>query len=92
MLNTTQGDPLFVLEELKKLRQVIGMPIAVHWYVWYDAPNFDMHYPQYFPAKQDFGRVVQELQQIGVYVMPYINGRIFDVSIRSFFRMFFIIF
>jgi len=38
----------------------------------------DCDYPHYFPAKEGFSEAVRELQGKGIYVMPYINGRLWD--------------
>jgi hypothetical protein len=56
--------------------------LALHWYVWDDIA-FDTGYPDYFPAKPGFPAAVQTLQSAGVHVVPYINGRIFDVGTPS---------
>jgi hypothetical protein len=39
---------------------------------------FDNDYPHYFPAKEGFPEGVRELQAANVFVMPYINGRLWD--------------
>ncbi len=40
--------------------------------------GFDTHYPEYFPARDGFKGVLDQLQEKGVRVCPYVNGRIFD--------------
>ena len=52
-------------------------PVGVHWYSWHEIP-FDNDYPHYFPAKPGFAEAVARLQQRPIYVMPYINGRLWD--------------
>ncbi|MCL5995445.1 MAG: DUF6259 domain-containing protein, partial [Chloroflexi bacterium] len=44
---------------------------------------FDNDYPHYFPTKPGFTEAVHELQQAGVYIMPYINGRLWDTRDRG---------
>ena len=46
------------------------------------TPNcgFDTHYPEYFPVRKGFADALKNMQDLGVRVAPYINGRIFDVG------------
>jgi hypothetical protein len=55
----------------------LKLPVGLHWYNWHQIP-FDNDYPHYFPVKKGFPEGVKRLQQAGVYVMPYINGRLWD--------------
>ncbi|MCX6905378.1 MAG: DUF6259 domain-containing protein, partial [Verrucomicrobia bacterium] len=57
--------------------QYLGPPAAVHWYNWHQIP-FDNDYPHYFPPKPGFVEGVRSLQTSGTFVMPYINGRLWD--------------
>lgn len=68
--------------EVKAFREFLGVPIGVHWYNWHQIP-FDNDYPHYFPTKEGFAEGVRELQQSGVHVMPYINGRLWDTRDRG---------
>ena len=52
-------------------------PSGFHWYNWHEIP-FDNDYPHYFPTKAGFPEAVRELQSANVFVMPYINGRLWD--------------
>ncbi len=61
----------------------MGVPTAVHWYNWHEIP-FDNDYPHYFPAKEGFAEGVAALQDAGVRVMPYINGRLWDSDTSDF--------
>ncbi len=65
------------VEEMLAFRQAIGIPVGFHWYNWHQIP-FDNDYPHYIPAREHFAENVQRLQKEGVYVMPYINGRLWD--------------
>ena len=55
----------------------MAVPVGVHWYGWHQNP-FDNDYPHYFPAKDGFGEAVRGLAGQRRYVMPYINGRLWD--------------
>lgn len=73
----TFGSPEEVAPKVISFAKYFGVPIAFHWYGWHEIP-FDDHYPEYFPAKPGFKEAVKRLQDAGVRVMPYINGRIVD--------------
>ena len=60
-----------------------GIPLATHWYSWHVIP-FDNSYPEYFPPKPGFKEGVKTATDAGILVMPYINGRLWDVQIPSF--------
>jgi murein biosynthesis integral membrane protein MurJ len=60
----------------------LGQPAAVHWYDWHQIP-FDNDYPHYFPTRPGFAEGVRELQDTGTFVMPYINGRLWDTRDRG---------
>ncbi|MCS7306382.1 MAG: DUF6259 domain-containing protein [Thermoguttaceae bacterium] len=71
------GKPEQCVSAVKAFREYLGVPIGVHWYNWHQIP-FDNDYPHYFPTKEGFSEGVRQLQEAGVYVMPYINGRLWD--------------
>ncbi len=71
------GAPSECMEAVKTFAQFMGVSVGFHWYNWHRIP-FDNDYPHYFPAKEGFADGVRELQQAGVFVMPYINGRLWD--------------
>ncbi|MCS7253444.1 MAG: DUF6259 domain-containing protein [Armatimonadetes bacterium] len=71
------GAPKDCVPIVKEFAEFMGMPVGFHWYNWHQIP-FDNDYPHYFPAKEDFYKGVRELQQSNVFVMPYINGRLWD--------------
>ncbi|MGC8834147.1 MAG: DUF6259 domain-containing protein, partial [Armatimonadota bacterium] len=73
----TFGSPEEVVPKVLSFAKYFGVPTAFHWYGWHQIP-FDDHYPEYFPAKPGFKEAVKQLQEAGVRVMPYINGRIVD--------------
>ena len=54
--------------------------------------KFDTHYPDYFPPREgptlNFKQAVQQLRdESGVYTVPYINGRIFDIASDSYLQV-----
>jgi hypothetical protein len=68
-------------KEAVKVADELGVPIGYHVYSWHWNP-FDNDYPNYFPAKEEFPVGIEELHKHNVYVMPYINGRIWDTHDR----------
>jgi hypothetical protein len=74
---TTSGNAEQVVPRVKQFAEYMGVPIGFHWYGWHQIP-FDNDYPHYFPVTEGFAEGVQELQKSGIYVMPYINGRLWD--------------
>lgn len=79
----TSGGPENVVEPTRRFREYMGLPCAIHWYSWHQIP-FDNDYPHYFPTKEGFREGVAELQEAGVRVTPYINGRLWDTDTESF--------
>jgi hypothetical protein len=76
------GAPAECMPGVKQFREFLGLPVGFHWYNWHQIP-FDNDYPHYFPAKDGFTPGVAELKAAGVYVMPYINGRLWDSHDRG---------
>ena len=60
----------------------LGVPAGFRWYNWHQIP-LDNDYPHYFPAKDGFAPGVAELKTAGVFVMPCINGRLWDSHDRG---------
>jgi len=60
-------------------QKYFGVPLAAHWYNWHAIP-FDTHYPHYSPTKPGISEQVRDLVSKGFVIMPYINGRIIDIS------------
>ena len=70
-------------ETMRKFTDALNIPTAVHWYNWHQIP-FDNDYPHYFPTKDGFKEAVAEIQKMNdCYVMPYINGRLWDTRDRG---------
>lgn len=78
----TGGAPGDCQAAVKAFRDALGLPVGFHWYNWHQIP-FDNDYPHYFPTKPGFAQAVAELQAAGVFVMPYINGRLWDTKDRG---------
>jgi len=76
------GKPASVVPQVKRFAEALGVPVGVHWYNWHQIP-FDNDYPHYFPTLDGFKEGVADLQSGQVYVMPYINGRLWDTRDRG---------
>ena len=68
--------------DLKKVQKAYGVPLGIHWYRWHQIP-FDNDYPHYFPTAEGFADAVAKVQEDDIYVMPYINGRLWDMQDRG---------
>lgn len=71
---------------LNKALDYFGKNIGIHWYYWHHYP-FDTKYPEYFPYKEDFAQMVEEVQKKGNFVTPYINGRLWDTNTDSYIKL-----
>lgn len=76
------GAPGACEKQVASMAKTLGVPLGFHWYSWHQIP-FDNDYPHYFPTKKGFAESVARLQKQGVYVMPYINGRLWDTHDRG---------
>ena len=79
----TGGDLATLVQEVLEFAKFMRVPIGFHWYVWHKIP-FDNDYPHFFPAKEGFVKAVRDLEDAGVRVMPYINGRLWDADLDDF--------
>lgn len=70
------------VEPVLAFQKALDVPIGFHWYSWHVIP-FDNDYPHYFPVKDGFAEGVKRLQASNVHVMPYINGRLWDIHDRG---------
>ncbi|MBR5264825.1 MAG: hypothetical protein IKV50_09055, partial [Clostridia bacterium] len=64
-------------DEIIAADERLGLSSPVHLYDWFQIP-YDTNYPHYFPAKEAFLPGMRRLQEKGIRVMPYINGRLWD--------------
>lgn len=78
----TGGAPEQCVPAVEEFVKFMDVPVGFHWYNWHQIP-FDNDYPHYFPTKEGFADAVGKLQQQRVYVMPYINGRLWDTRDRG---------
>lgn len=70
-------------DTLHAFRDAVGVPGAVHWYLWHQNP-YDNDYPHFFPAKKGFDQEVLKVQKDNDFrVMPYTNGRLWDTHDRG---------
>ncbi|MFH1738589.1 MAG: DUF6259 domain-containing protein, partial [bacterium] len=69
-------------EQALTFAKYFEVPTSAHIYTWHKIP-FDDHYPEYFPAKPGFKDAVRKVQEAGIPVMPYINGRLWDPATDS---------
>jgi hypothetical protein len=61
-----------------------GIPTGIHWYRW-NYVQFDNDYPDYFPERSGMTEMLEDLHQNSdVYVMPYINGRLYDTDLPDY--------
>ena len=61
-----------------------GIPTGIHWYRW-NYIQFDNDYPNYFPERAGMTEMIEDLHQNSdVYVMPYINGRLYDTDLPDY--------
>ena len=65
------------VQELKYLRQYLDMPFCVHWYEWNDTSEYGW---PHFRAKDFTPGVLKELQQAGIYVLPYVDDRLWNTQ------------
>ncbi|WP_196299675.1 DUF6259 domain-containing protein, partial [Streptococcus pneumoniae] len=56
---------------MEEVSALLGVTVGVHFYDWHEVP-FDTSYPDYFPARADFPRLVQRMRSAGIRTMPYI--------------------
>ncbi len=56
-----------------ELKEKLGVPVAYHVYNWHKIP-FNINYPHYTPARDEFFRGAEKLKAAGLYLMPYINA------------------
>ncbi len=78
----TGGTAKQSVEQVQQFAKFLGVPVGYHWYRWHKIP-FDNDYPHYFPATDGFREGVRALHNANVYVMPYINGRLWDTRDRG---------
>ena len=78
----TEGNVGEHLESCQKAVDFFGAPISIHAYRWHQIP-YDTLYPDYFPPLDGFAENIKKLQEMGLHVMPYINGRLCDPNSKG---------
>ncbi len=73
----TSGSSEECVNKVEAFQKFLNVPVGFHWYGWHQIPG-DNDYPHYFPAITNFAEGVRALQRSNVFVMPYINGRLWD--------------
>jgi hypothetical protein len=68
--------------EVIPLAKYLDVPIAFHYFRWHQIP-FDINYPDYFPTVAEFPEKVKQLKSEGIKVIPYINGRLWDINSKA---------
>jgi len=75
-------DPAVVESNTLDFADYMGVPVGLTWYQWnhlYDDDN----YPEYFPERTGMTGAVTNMQNTGIKVVPYINGRLFDTDLEG---------
>lgn len=82
--------PHYVTEETRTALleglKYFGPETACHWYQWHQI-EYDVDYPEYFPPRDGFVSMVEEVHRMGAHVVPYINGRLWDPASESYRRL-----
>ena len=76
-------EPEDVVARMRRYTEWLGVPSGVHWYNWHEIP-FDVQYPHYNPSKPRVDEGTREMRANDVYVMPYINARLWDIGTDDF--------
>ena len=81
-MNLSAGSDIYEKEYWYKapilLQEKLGVPIAYHVYNWHEIP-FNIEYPHFLPAKEEFCQHAEELRKNNIYVLPYINGAAWEI-------------
>lgn len=64
-------------KDAEKFQEAMGIPVGLHLMSWHQIP-FDNDYPHYYPAKEDFEERLKQMQAHDIYVVPYMNARLWD--------------
>lgn len=78
----TYGSAKTMKADVKLCRELLGVPIMVHWYDWFPS-GFDNDYPHYYPPNPDVKEGVKWLHAEGFRAVPYTNGHIWDTHDRG---------
>ena len=56
-----------------QLKERLKTPVAYQVYNWHEIP-FNINYPHFIPAREEFRLGLERLKAAGLYVFPYINA------------------
>ena len=59
--------------EAIRFKKALGLPVGYHIYNWHKNA-FNIDYPHFLPAKDDFKAGVERVRNEGIYIAPYINS------------------
>jgi len=75
------------IQEQIDMCESFGLPTGVlHAYNYWCCPHMDDRYPEYFPPRlgsEGLKHAVQSLHSLGMRVVPYVNGFIWDLDTES---------
>lgn len=80
-----RGAATRVMPGVIELQKRTGVDVALDWYWWHNNP-YDVLMPEYLPPREGsatFVSAVRELQSLGIKVIVYINGRLWDTESDS---------
>ncbi len=66
-------DKNYWIDAVIELQEKLQVPIAYHVYNWHQIP-FNIEYPHFMPAKQEFIQGAKKLREHSIYILPYINS------------------
>ncbi|MBQ7257361.1 MAG: hypothetical protein IJS60_06670 [Abditibacteriota bacterium] len=71
-----------VRDKVINFAKYLDVPVATHVYYW-SQNSFDTHYPDYLPAIDRFKNDIEKMQEAGIKVVPYTNGRLVDINLSE---------
>ncbi len=83
--NYLSDGPMSLMQTLiETFADYMGIPVGVHLYEW-NYKDHDDDYPDYFPERSGMAAMIDSVQTSrSVFVMPYINGRLFDTDLAGY--------
>jgi len=70
----------YEVKDLIQEKEFFNVPMVSHYYMWHKNA-FDAGNPFFFPTVPDFRKVVAELKEKQIYVMPYVNPYSADTTL-----------
>lgn len=71
-------DKGYWIDAVMELQKELDVPIAYHVYNWHEIP-FNIEYPHFLPAKEEFVEGIKKLHERPIYVLPYINAGSWEI-------------